>query len=60
VRRAKDDGRLPMDDHNPRIVVIGSTTADAHYVAEALTREAFHNVSFYGEPMSELLEAIHR
>jgi hypothetical protein len=48
-----------MDDHNTRIVM-GSTTADAHYVAEALTREAFHNVSVYGKPMSEALEAIRR
>src|SRR5215211_8207576 len=60
VRRAKDDGRLPMNDHNTRIVVIGSTTADARYVAEALTREAFHNVSFYGKAISEALEAIRR
>jgi rhodanese-related sulfurtransferase len=37
VRRAKDDGRLPMSDHNTRIVVVGSSAADARYVAEALS-----------------------
>ena len=57
VRRAKDDGRLPMNDHNTRIVIVGSNAADARHVAEALAREAFHNVSFYGGPVSEALAA---
>ena len=60
VRRAKDDGRLPMDDHNTRIVVVGSNAADARYVAEALAREAFHNVSFYSGSVSEALAATRR
>ncbi|MFQ5798660.1 MAG: rhodanese-like domain-containing protein [Candidatus Binatia bacterium] len=47
VRRAKDDGRLPMEDHNTRIIVIGHNGPDARYVAEALTREAFHNVAYF-------------
>ena len=47
VKRAKDDGRLPMEDHNTRVVVIGRDAAEARYVAEALAREAFHNVSYY-------------
>jgi rhodanese-related sulfurtransferase len=47
VRRAKDDGRLPMEDHNTRILVLGKDAAAARYVAEALTREAFHNVSYF-------------
>jgi rhodanese-related sulfurtransferase len=47
VKRAKDDGRLPMDDHNTRIVVLGTDGREARDVAEALTREAFHNVAFY-------------
>ena len=40
VKRAKDDGRLPMEDHNTRILVIGADGAAARYVAEALAREA--------------------
>jgi rhodanese-related sulfurtransferase len=47
VKRAKDDGRLPMEDHNTRILVVGAAGAAARYVAEALAREAFHNVSYF-------------
>ena len=47
VKRAKDDGRLPMNDHNTRLIVVGSDAAAARYVAEALAREAFHNVSYF-------------
>jgi len=58
VRRAKDDGRLPMNDHNTRIIVVGSSAADARYVAEALAREAFDNVAFYRGTVEEALRAI--
>src|SRR5512134_3190962 len=47
VKRAKDDGRLPMDDHNTRIVVFGGEPGAARYVAEALAREAFDNVAYF-------------
>lgn len=47
VKRAKDDGRLPMEDHNTRIVVFGEDARTAQYVAESLTREALHNVSYF-------------
>lgn len=47
VRRAKDDGRLPMEDHNTRIVVLGHDAAEARFVAQAIAREAFHNVSYF-------------
>ena len=36
VKRAKDDSRLPMEDHNTRILVIGADGEAASYVAEAL------------------------
>jgi rhodanese-related sulfurtransferase len=45
VRAAKDDGRLPMRDHNTRIVVFGSDVAQAKAVAQAIALEAFHNVT---------------
>jgi rhodanese-related sulfurtransferase len=54
VKRAKDDGRLPMDDHNTRILVVGADGAAARYVAEALTREAFHNVSYFAGAFATL------
>ena len=47
VKKAKDDGRLPMEDHNTRIVVFGRDGAQARTVAEAVVREAFHNVAFF-------------
>ena len=53
VRVAKDDGRLPMQDHNTRIIVVGETVSDARWVAEALTREAFHNVSYFSGTFAE-------
>ena len=45
--QAKSDGRLPMTDHNTRIFVVGVSGAQARAVAEAIVKDAFHNVSFY-------------
>jgi hypothetical protein len=36
-----------MEDHNTRIVVIGADAASARFVAQALAREAFHNVAYF-------------
>lgn len=47
VKTAKDDGRLPMEDHNTRIIVFGRDAQQARAVAEAIAREAFHNVSYF-------------
>src|SRR5438477_13173061 len=47
VKAAKDDGRLPMEDHNTRVIVFGKTAEQAKAVAEAIAKEAFHNVSFF-------------
>jgi rhodanese-related sulfurtransferase len=58
VRIAKDDGRLPMEDHNTRIIVIGVDGASARYVAESIAREAFHNVSYFGGTLSEARGAV--
>ena len=48
VKKAKDDGRLPMEDHNTRIIVFGRDGAQARAVTEAIANEAFHNASFFG------------
>lgn len=45
--KAKNDGRLPMDDHNTRIIVFGRASADAQFVAEQIAREAFHTVAYF-------------
>jgi hypothetical protein len=47
VIKVKDDGRLPMEDHNPRIIVLGKAAAQARAAAEEMAKNAFHNVSFY-------------
>ena len=47
VFAAKNDGRLPMEDHNTRIIVFGLDGNQASAVAEALAREAFHNVAYF-------------
>jgi rhodanese-related sulfurtransferase len=54
VRKAKDDGRLPMEDHNTRIIVFGGSPEEARSVAAAVAREAFHNVSFFAGPLADL------
>lgn len=60
VKRAKDDGRLPMEDHNTRIIVVGQDAAAARYVAEALAREAFHNVSYFAGTFKDAQAGIKR
>ena len=57
MKQAKDDGRLPMEDHNTRIIVFGSNARDARAVADAIASEAFHNVSFIAEPIEQVQRA---
>jgi rhodanese-related sulfurtransferase len=54
VKKAKDDGRLPMEDHNTRIIVFGRDGAQAQAVTEAIAKEAFHNISYFGGSFDEL------
>ena len=58
VKRAKDDLRLPMLDHNTRIIVLGADAASARFVAEALAREAFHNVSYFAGTVDGVRQSI--
>jgi rhodanese-related sulfurtransferase len=58
VEKAKDDGRLPMDDHNTRIVVFGADADQARAVADRIAHNAFHNVTYYGGALSSLEAAI--
>jgi rhodanese-related sulfurtransferase len=60
VKAAKDDGRLPMEDHNTRIIVFGNTSEQARAVADAIAREAFHNVSFFAGSIEKLRSALPR
>jgi rhodanese-related sulfurtransferase len=54
--KAKDDGRLPMTDHNTRIFVVGDSGTQARAVAEAIVHDAFHNVSFFDGTIADLKE----
>jgi rhodanese-related sulfurtransferase len=58
VKAAKDDGRLPMEDHNTRIVVFGQDGTRAKAVAEAIAQEAFHNVAYFGGTFNTLIQQI--
>ncbi|WP_243398482.1 rhodanese-like domain-containing protein [Deinococcus koreensis] len=50
VTAAKNDGRLPMQDHNTRMVVFGDTIHEARSVAQELISHAFHNVTYFNGP----------
>jgi rhodanese-related sulfurtransferase len=58
VRKAKEDGRLPMEDHNTRVIVVAADSGTARYVAEAIAREAFHNVTYFAGTLDEARAAI--
>ena len=58
VFAAKNDGRLPMEDHNTRIIVFGRDSEQASDVAEALVREAFHNVTYIAGNIQALMALI--
>jgi rhodanese-related sulfurtransferase len=58
VKRAKDDGRLPMDDHNTRVIVLAHDPDQARYVAEAVAREAFHNVTYFPGTLDDARAAV--
>lgn len=58
ITAAKDDGRLPMQDHNTRIIVFGAGGAEARVVAEAIARGAFHNVGYFEGPFEALRQAV--
>jgi rhodanese-related sulfurtransferase len=60
IRKAKDDGRLPMQDHNTRIIVIGRSVGDARFVAQALAHEAFYNVAYFPGSFEEAKAALSR
>lgn len=58
VNAAKDDGRLPMEDHDTRIVVFGASAERARAVTAELAKNAFHNVSYFDGTLDDLLAAL--
>ena len=53
--KAKDDGRLPMTDHNTRIFVVATNGTEAR---AAIVHDAFHNVTFFGGAITNLPELL--
>jgi hypothetical protein len=43
-----------MEDHNTRIIVFGRDGAQARAATEAIVKEAFHNVSYFGGRFDDL------
>jgi rhodanese-related sulfurtransferase len=58
VVAAKDDGRLPTEDHNTRVVVFGSDAAQARAAADVVAANAFHNVTFYAGSAEDLMASL--
>jgi len=57
MQKAKNDGTLPMDDHNTRIIVFGDDPNTVRTIADAVVKEAFHNVSFFAGKAADLTRA---
>jgi rhodanese-related sulfurtransferase len=59
IKKAKSDGRLPVEDHNTRIIIFGQDGTQTRALAEALARAAsFQNVSYYTGDYETLRKAI--
>jgi rhodanese-related sulfurtransferase len=57
--KAKDDGRLPLTDHNTAFLSWAPTARRRATVAEAIVHDAFHNVTFFDGPIADLPELLH-
>src|SRR5712691_936096 len=58
VTAAKDDGRLPIEDHNTRIVVFGNNGAQARAVAASLASNAFANVTYFDGTFNDVVDLL--
>lgn len=58
MQQAKNDGTLPMEDHNTRIIVFGDDPQAVRSVAEAVAKEAFDNVAFFAGNAAGLRRAV--
>ena len=58
VAKAKDDGRLPMEDHNTRVIVFGADADQARAVTDELAKNAFHNVSYFAGTLDDLVAGL--
>src|SRR5262245_42238586 len=51
---ANDDGRLPLQDKGTRVVVFGTTVAQARVVAAEVAKKAYWNSSYFGGTFADL------
>jgi rhodanese-related sulfurtransferase len=58
MQQAKNDGTLPIEDHNTRIIVFGDDPQTVRSVTEAIAKEAFHNVAFFASNVADLTRAV--
>ena len=58
VAASKGDGRLPMQDHNTRIIVFGADGKQARALAAELAKSAFHNVTFFDGDVAAFQAAV--
>jgi len=57
MQQAKNDGTLPSNDHNTRIVVFGNDLKLVRAISDAIAKEAFHNVAYFAGTYAELTDA---
>lgn len=57
MQQAKNDGTLPINDHNARIIVFGDDPQLTRAISDSIAKEAFHNVAFYAGTYAELSNA---
>ena len=57
MQQAKNDGTLPINDHNTRIIVFGDDPKLVRAISDAIAKEAFHNVAFYAGTYAEFSNA---
>jgi rhodanese-related sulfurtransferase len=57
MQQAKNDGTLPVNDHNTRIIVFGDDPQSVQAISDAIAKEAFHNVAFFAGTYAELSNA---
>mgnify|MGYP000969141527 CR=1 FL=1 len=58
VVAAKDDGRLPIEDHNTRIIVFGASKEQAVAATTEIAKNAFHNVSYFAGTLDDLMAGL--
>ena len=58
IVQAKDDGRLPMNDFNTRVIAFGTDGEQAFALAGALVQQGFVNVKYFAGPFGKLISIL--